>query len=94
MRIMITESSVKLWLSMRDTYNWATKPGACWPCSTVSNKHLFAEFDSNGLVDVALNGRAADIDGAEFNAVTSDFLRDTLPKSHPIYFVTVGQFQA
>jgi len=28
----------------------------------------------------------------EFNAITSDFLREKLSKDHPLYHITVGQF--
>lgn len=67
---------VKLWLSASDTYEWAHRPGASWPCSTLSGKRLFAEFDSRGdLVDMAINGRSTDCDANEFNAITSDYLK-------------------
>ncbi|MCP4537798.1 MAG: hypothetical protein GY832_11695 [Chloroflexi bacterium] len=94
MRTQINETNVKLWLSASDTYNWAHRLGACWPCSELSGKRLRAEFDSHGLVDFAVNGRTPD-DGPsadEFNAITSDALRPVLPKDHPCYLVNVGQF--
>jgi hypothetical protein len=65
----------KLWLSENDTYNWAHRDGASWPCSTLSGKRLFAEFDNHGnLVDMAINGGRGDqeCDGHEFNAITND----------------------
>jgi len=94
MRTQITPSSIKLWLSASDTYNWAHKSGAYWPCSEISGKRLFAEFDHNGLVDFALNGKTPD-DGPsadEFNAITFDALRPVVPKDHACYPVNVGQF--
>ncbi len=77
MRIQRGDYGVKLWLSADDTYNWAHKRGASWPCSQLSGKRLFAEFDSRGdLVDMAVNGGRGeqDCDSAEFNAITSDYL--------------------
>ena len=76
MRIKQNEYGVKLWLSANNTYDWAHRPGVSWPCSTLAGKRVFAEFDNHGdLVDVAINGRLADCDGNEFNAITSDFLK-------------------
>lgn len=95
MRTQITDTSIKLWLSAADTYGWAHKPGASWPCSFIANKPLFAEFDSNGLLDIAINdGRDnQNIPSDEFNAITSDFLRPVLDEGNPAYFVAVGQFK-
>ena len=93
MRTSITTSQITLWLSKRDTYDWARRADASWPCSTIAGKSLVAVFDQNGLVDLVINGRAAgEIDGTEFNAITADFLRDKVPEGHALYFVTVGQF--
>ena len=104
MKIKVYETSVKLWLSASDTENWATRPGAGWPCSQTRGHRLFAEFDRNGLCDLALNGEPADIDAHEFNAITSDHLRRSRifrrahgwkagPGHHPCWFVACGQFQ-
>lgn len=92
MKILIHDSCVKLWLSANDTENWATRPGKRWPCSQLRGKRLFAEFDRNGLVDLAINGRSTDCDVNELNAITSDHLRAKLSPDHPAYFVAVGQF--
>ena len=78
MKIQRHEHGIKLFLSPRDTYYWAHKPGAAWPCSTIADRRLFAEFDNAGnLVDMALDsGRGnQDCDGNEFNAITSDFIK-------------------
>lgn len=93
MHLIIDDNSVQLWLSARETSEWANRPGARWPCSQLSGKRLRAAFDRNGLVDVAINGRDGDCDASEFNAITSDYLAHRLPKTHPAYFVTVGQFR-
>jgi hypothetical protein len=79
MRVQIDSNRVALWLSAADTANWARH----WPCSTLRLKRLFAEFDSNGLCDLTINGRDGDCDGVEFNAIISDFLAGKLPPGHP-----------
>ncbi len=95
MRTHITPEQITLWLSKRDTYAWARKYDAAWPGSTIAGKSLMAVFDDNGLVYIAINGMAdGEVDGGEFNAITSDFLRAELPEDHCLHFVTVGQFQS
>lgn len=75
MRIRRNSGCLQVWLSARDTYNWAHKPGAIWPCSTLSSNRLYAEFDSKGnLVDFTINGKSGDCDVNEFNAIISDLV--------------------
>ena len=93
MRVEVNEHDVSLWLSARDTYAWANKTGASWPCSTLSSKTVFAQFDRNGLVEYRINGKHCEVDGPEFDAITSDHLKEKLHESHPAYFVAVGQFR-
>ena len=94
MRTLIHPQGFTVWLSARDTYDWAHKPGASWPCSTLSDKRLVAVFDSNGLCDLAVDGRDAayDIVAHEVSAMIADHMRDKLPADHACYFVAVGQF--
>lgn len=94
MRIKIYPSSVNLWLSMRDTYEWAHKPGASWPCSQLAYRRVFVAFDRNGLCDLLVDGREADIDANELSACCADHLDGKLPKDHPCYDVACGQFLA
>lgn len=80
MRIEKTGTTVKLWLSTKDTYDWALGRadwwGTGWPCSQLSGKRLFAEFDNGDLVDYAVNGKnGVDIPGDEFTAMTDDFIK-------------------
>ena len=78
-----------VWLSASDTYDWAP----CWPCSTLKDKRLKAEYDSNGLLDLTVNGKYPDsIDASEMSAVVSDFVKDKLDKDNVAYFVAVQQF--
>lgn len=78
MRITKDGVTTKLWLSAKNTYNWAHKAKALWPCSYLSGKRLFAEFDKQGdLIDVTINGNSdTDCPSDEFNAITTDFLLD------------------
>lgn len=65
-----------LWLSADDTYNWARRPGAAWPCSTTSHNRLVVEVDSNGLCGLAVNGKDdnGEIDSNELEAIVADHL--------------------
>lgn len=64
-----------MWLSANDTYNWAHRPGKSWPCSQLSGKRLVVEVDSNGLCDLAIDGRTdTDCDGSELDAIVDDHL--------------------
>lgn len=81
MRILSNEHGTRLWLSANDTYNWAHKAGAAWPCSQLSNRRLFAEFDQRGdLVDMLIDGGRGeqDCDSNEFNACCTDHLRSAI----------------
>ena len=63
-------------MSANDTRAWANKPGARWPCSTLSGRRFFAEFDSFGdLIDLSIDGGRGDqdCDGGEFNAIVDDY---------------------
>lgn len=93
MRKIIHPTGFKLWLSARDTYNWANRAGASWPCSMLADKRVFVEFDRNGLCDLGINGHRTDCSVHELNAIVSDAIKPYLPKDHPCYDVAVGQFQ-
>ena len=82
------EYGTQLWLSANDTRSWASRPGAHWPCSTLAGKRVWAYFDTRGdLIDVTVNGTGGcqvdEMDGHEFSAITSDFLRDRYGPDHP-----------
>lgn len=66
----MTEDAI--WLSARDTYEWAHRTGASWPCSTLSGHRVFAAFDSNGLCDLTIDGKDGDCDAHELSAIISD----------------------
>ena len=85
MRVQITTSGVNCWLSARDTCDWATRPRASWPCSTLRDRRVFAAFDSNGLCDLSIDGGRGDqdCDGHEFNAIVADLVGPKVPADHP-----------
>jgi hypothetical protein len=95
MRISITPDCIKLWLSASDTYNWAHKEGAMWPCSYFENKRVFAEFDSRGLVDLTINGKYPgdneDSSSTELNAILNDHLKEKVSKDHKLYSVVIQE---
>ena len=96
-RVQVFENGLNLWISARETEEWAagraTFGEGRWPCSDLSGHRVFAQFDSNGLVDLAIDGKdSVDIDANEFNALTSSALKEKVPLDHPCRFVAVDQF--
>ena len=85
MRAQKSYYGTKLWLSASDTYEWAHKTGAAWPCSELSGSRLFVEFDLHGdLVDITIDGKNdVDCDRNELEAITRDFLRAQFGPDHP-----------
>lgn len=76
---------IKLWLSANDTYLWATRPGASWPCSELRGRRLFVEFDGDGdLVDLAIDGGRGnqDCSSDELTAIATDHIASRYP-NHP-----------
>lgn len=70
-----TITGYTMWLSSSDTHHWARKPGASWPCSTLSGDRCVVVVDSNGLCDMAINGQSgAECDGTELDAIVADHL--------------------
>jgi hypothetical protein len=71
-----TVTGYSLNLSSNETYEWAHKSGAAWPCSTLSGSRLRVDVDSNGLCDIAIDGQCPDgVDGTELDAIVSDHLK-------------------
>ncbi len=68
-----------LYLSKRNVEDWATRPGSVWPCSTLRGHRLYVGVDSNGLVDLTIDGKDATewIDGHELDAIVGDAIRGT-----------------
>ena len=75
MRIEESITGYSIWLSARDTYNWANKAGARWPCSELCGNRFMACVDANGLCDFTLNGAGdIDVNGTELAACITDHL--------------------
>lgn len=85
-----------IWINARESYEWAHRTGAAWPCSTLSGHRVFAAFDRNGLVDLTVDGKDSSDrwDGHEFNALVADMAGGKLTPDHPCYFVAVSQFRS
>ena len=87
MRIEDTGNGFTIWLSRRDTYNWAHRSGAVWPGSYLSGRRLVAQYDRGGLCDLTIDGRYAqgygggDLESSELKAIVSDHA--ILPNGHP-----------
>lgn len=80
MRRVISQYGTKIWLSRDETYDWAHKAGAAWPCSFLSSKRLFAEFASNGdLINIAINGGKQDCPLHELTAIIEDHIGTASP---------------
>lgn len=97
MRVVITASSIKVWINKQETYKWAHLEGHNWPCSGFAGKSIYAELDNNGLLDFTVNSRhsskiAESIDGYGFSCCVADHLKDVLTEEHSAYWVNVGQF--
>ena len=77
MKIEKQGDTAKLWLTAEDTYQWARKPGAAWPCSYLSGKTLFAEFYKGDVMDCTIDGEYGYVGmpADEFYAITSDFIK-------------------
>lgn len=84
MRAKQDPGGTRIWISARESYAWANKVGARWPCSELEGTRVFAEWDSSGnLVALAIDGdESAECGAAELNALTSDFLRERFGAHH------------
>lgn len=96
MRVTVTDTTLLLHADGDDTYNWAHKPGAVWPCSVLAGQPFRAMFDRNGLLDFASPADSGDLSGAELSACAADLLEATgkVPADHPARYVAIDQFRA
>jgi hypothetical protein len=91
--VRITESRVHVIAPGIALYDWAHRAGAAWPCSELARlDSIRVELDANGLLDMVTSPDGVDVPSDELNAWLGDVLGDVLPKSHPAWFVNVGQF--
>lgn len=90
MRFKQNEYGSILWLSADDTYQWASgetprgfkcEHQGSWPCSQLRGKRVRVEFEKNGdLVDLAVNGKMADVDVNELDAIVADAVGSAHPE--------------
>ena len=102
--VNVREDRVVIVAYRAQLYAWANRTGARWPCADLPMfDQVVAAFDRNGLCDLECHDHSAervttfedeshDVGADEFNAWSSDVLRDVLPLDHPVYYVAVGQF--
>jgi len=95
-RVQLFDAGLNIWVSARETEDWADGiapfSNGRWPCSTLRGHRVFAQFDSNGLLVLTVDGRDANIDAHELNTLISCALKERLPADHPCRFVAVDQF--
>jgi hypothetical protein len=85
MRLTQNDDYVMVWVSAKETYEWAHKSYASWPCSELSSNRFFAAFDRNGLYQFTMNGKDADVSSDELMACCADFLYPKLTEGHWIW---------
>jgi hypothetical protein len=86
MYVRETPDGYRMRLSADDTFAWAHRPGARWPCSTLSGHEIVVVVDECGLVDYSGPDGA---DGWELDAIVSDFLPENLRHLWPAWEVGV-----
>lgn len=78
--IQADESGLTVRISAAETRDWAHRPGAAWPCSTLSAHRLVVALDGSGdLVDF---GGPGDADGRELTAMLADELARASEQRH------------
>lgn len=86
--VIETPDGYRMRLSPDDTWDWAHRPGALWPCSETAGHSLTVVVDSVGLCEIAVDGREEiDLDGNELDAIVSDFLPANLRHLWPTWEV-------
>ena len=63
-------------LSANETYAWANKPDAAWPCSTIAGSRISVFADQNGIAEFMIDGKPdwGTVDGTELDAIVADHL--------------------
>lgn len=89
---VVTDDQVNVGLSTRDTGAWAAgipPSDGHWPCSELAGRRVFVGFDTNGIVELEIDGGRGDqdVDQTELYACLSDYLRgdSRLPAGHFIW---------
>jgi hypothetical protein len=87
MKLFINQTGYQLFLTAQETEDWATRPGAEWPCSTLRGRRVRVDVDANGLNDYAIDGghnvylgedmEPQEPDEEELRAIVGDFTENT-----------------
>lgn len=77
MKIKKEGNTTKIWLSSNDTFRWAERPNAKWPCSTLSDRRIYVELDKNkDIIDIKINGKPRrEIDSHELRCCLNDLTK-------------------
>lgn len=76
-----------------ELHAWAGRHGARWPCSQLARlDRIVVAFDRDGLVSMETTPEVNNLAADELNAWSSDVLRELIPADHPVYYISVGQF--
>ena len=86
MRISKRDNGYTMWLSARDTYAWANKEGAVWPCSRLAGHRLAVVVNRNGLFELISDGhQTGSVNESELIAIVTDHLPKGLRHLWPSY---------
>jgi len=87
MRISKRDNGYTMWLSARDTYAWANKPGAVWPCSKLAGHRCVIDVDRHGLCGLTFDGQEENVglDRNELDAIVADHLPRGLRHLWPVW---------
>lgn len=80
MKLVHHSHGYQLWLSQRETENWASSPFSSWPCSELCGRSLYVEIDRNGLCAISVNGSSSlveNLSNDELSACVSDHIAGT-----------------
>lgn len=62
MKIKKTKNTTQIWISSNETFRWARRPNAQWPCSTLADRRVFVELASNNdIINIKINGKNSSI---------------------------------
>ena len=87
--------TITVWITTQETTSWVKQQGIHVTPSTLKGKAIRADFGTDGLVDLAINGQSP-LDGydfSEFNMMIADLLADELTERHSCYKAVTGKPQ-
>jgi hypothetical protein len=89
----VSPEKVEIRAGHDELHAWANRPGCRWPCSELATlERIAVAFDRSGLLALDTKPELHDLAADELNAWSSDVLRALIPTDHPVYYISVGQF--